>query len=73
MRDPFVYLFVNEGDETGQFIFILCFPMASPAVDGAHLETRESGDGEGQAWYREGQGRRAGARHAIVGQNSWVG
>lgn len=49
VRDPSVYLFVNEGDETGDLIFGLCFPMAPLDVDGPHLEMRESG---GQAGHR---------------------
>ena len=56
---PFRYLFVNEGDETGNLIFGLCFPMASLDVDGPHLETGESENGGGQAWYREDAGLRA--------------
>ena len=56
MRDPSVYLFINEGDGTGQFISGLCFPMASLDVDGPHLETGESENGGGQAGHREGQG-----------------
>ena len=53
MRDPFVYLFINEGNETGNLIFGLCFPMASLAVDGQHLEMGEGGDDGGQARYRK--------------------
>ena len=53
---PFRYLFVNEGNETGNLIFGLCFPMASLDMDGPHLETGESENGEGQAGHREGQG-----------------
>ena len=56
VRDPSVYLFVNEGNETGNLIFGLCFPMASLDVDGPHLETGESENGGGQAGHREGQG-----------------
>ena len=56
VRDPSVYLFVNEGDETGNLVFGLCFPMASLDVDGPHLETGESENGGGQAGHREGQG-----------------
>ena len=33
VRGPFVYLFVNEGNETGNLILGLCFPMASPATE----------------------------------------
>ena len=40
---PFCYLFVNEGNETGNLIFILCFPMAPLDVDGPHLETGDGG------------------------------
>ena len=56
MRDPSVYLFVNEGDETGNLVFGLCFPMASLDEDGPHLETGKSENGGGQAGHREGQG-----------------
>ena len=68
VRDPSVYLFVNEGNETGNLVFGLCFPMASLDVDGPHLETGESENGGEQAGHREGQGcGELGARHAIVG------
>ena len=73
MRDPSVYLFVNEGDETGNLIFGLCFPMASLDVDGPHLETGESENGGEQAGHREGMRATSWAPHAIVGQDSWVG
>lgn len=33
VRGPFVYLFVNEGDETRQFIFGLCFPIVPIAAE----------------------------------------
>ena len=56
VRDPSVYLFVNEGDGTGNLILGLCFPMASLDVDGPHLETGESENGGGQVGHREGQG-----------------
>ena len=68
MRDPFVYLFVNEGNETGNLIFGLCFPMASLAVDGQHLEMGEGGDDGGQARYRKARAcGRAGCPHATAG------
>ena len=38
VRDPFVYLFINEGDETGESIFGLCFPMAPIAAERMSLE-----------------------------------
>ena len=56
MRDPSVYLFVNEGNGTGNLVFGLCFPMASLDVDGPHLEIGESENGGGQAGHRERQG-----------------
>lgn len=49
VRDPSVYLFVNEGDETGNLIFGLCFPMASLDVDGTPLGPGESENGGGRA------------------------
>lgn len=67
VRDPFVYLFVNEGNETGNLIFGLCFPMAPLDVDEPHLEMRESG---GQAGYR-GWGLRASWAPATAGPASW--
>ena len=64
LRDPSAYLFVNEGNETGNLIFGLCFPMASLDVEEPHLET---GDGGGQAGHREGASLRASwARPVIV-------
>ena len=72
VRDPSVYLFINEGNETGNLIFGLCFPMASLDVDEPHLETGESENGGEQAGHREGQGcGELGA--AIAGQASWAG
>ena len=68
MRDPSVYLFVNEGDETGNLIFGLCFPMASLDVDGPRLETGESENGGGQAGHRGARVRRAGAAYY-----RWIG
>ena len=59
VRDPSVYLFVNEGNETGNLIFGLCFPIASLDVDEPHLETEGSGNDEGQAGHREDAGLRA--------------
>ena len=53
LRDPFVYLFVNEGNETGNLIFGLCFPMASLDVEEPLLELGEGGDDGGQARYRK--------------------
>lgn len=70
VRDPFVYLFVNEGNKTGNLIFGLCFPMASLDVERAHLEMEESGGDGGQAWYLEGAGLRASWAPA---RYSWVG
>lgn len=70
MRDPFVYLFVNEGNETGNLIFGLCFPMAPIAVDGPLLELGEGGDDEGQASYRKDAGLRA---SWVPARYSWVG
>ena len=67
VRDPSVYLFVNEGDGTGNLIFGLCFPMASLDVDGPHLETGESENGGEQAGHRRGKGATSWAPHAIVG------
>ena len=43
VRDPFIYLFINEGNETGNLIFGLCFPMAPLDVDGPHLEMGAGG------------------------------
>ena len=69
VRDPSAYLFVNEGNETGNLIFGLCFPMASLDMDGPHLETGESENGEGQAGHREGQGcGELGARYSWIGK-----
>ena len=42
VRDPSVYLFVNEGDETGNLIFGLCFPMAPIATERMPLEPERS-------------------------------
>ena len=56
VRDPSVYLFISEDDETGDLILGLCFPIVPIAADGPHLETRGSGDGSG---HREGMGRQA--------------
>lgn len=73
VRDPSVYLFVNEGNETGNLISGLCFPMAPLDADGPLLELGESGDGEGQAWYLEARAcGRAGRPHATAGPTSWV-
>ena len=77
MRDPFVYLFINEENETGNLIFGLCFPMASLDVDEPHLETGESENGGGQAGHREGQGcGELGARmlslDRTAGSASWI-
>ena len=48
LRDPFVYLFVNEGNETGNLILGLCFPMG-PADTGQ--PPREQGGGkERMSW-----------------------
>lgn len=47
VRDPFVYLFVNEGNKTGNLILGLCFPIVPIAADGPHLEMGESGGGGG--------------------------
>ena len=69
VRYPSVYLFISEDDETGQFIFSLCFPMAPPAAEGPRLETGENGDGGGQAGHREGIGLRASWAHRY----SWTG
>ena len=53
LRDPSAYLFVNEGNETGQFIFILCFPMAPIATERAPLEPERS---RGPPDWMKGQG-----------------
>lgn len=42
VRGLSVRLFVNEDDETGQFILGLCFPMAPPATERAPLEPKKS-------------------------------
>lgn len=42
VRDPSVYLFVNEGNETGNLIFGLCFPIAPIATERMPLESERS-------------------------------
>lgn len=71
VRDPSVYLFVNEENETGNLILGLCFPMAPPAAERPHLETGESGDGEGQAWHREDADAASWAP-ATAGSAGWI-
>ena len=60
LRDPFVYLSINEGNETGNLILGLCFPMVPIAADRAHLETGENGDGRGRTAPLRARVRRAG-------------
>ena len=69
MRDPSAYLFVNEGNKTGNLIFGLCFPMVPIAADEPHLERGESGNGGAQEGYREGEG----AAGWAPARYSWTG
>lgn len=69
VRDPSVYLFVNEENETGNLILGLCFPMAPPAANGPPLGPGESEkNGEGQA----ATGLRASWAPATAGPTSWA-
>ena len=63
LRDPSAYLFVNEGNKTGNLIFGLCFPMAPIAAERSHLETEAGGQPPDLV---KGQGAASWARPVIV-------
>ena len=42
VRDLFVYLFINEDDETGDLILSLCFPIVPIATERLPLEPEGS-------------------------------
>ena len=67
VRDPSVYLFINEGDETGNLILGLCFPIGPIATERMHLEPeRSSGPSD---WVKEQECGELGA--ATAGSASW--
>ena len=69
VRDPSAYLFSDEGDETGNLIFGLCFPMAPIAAERSHLETEAGGQPPDLV---KGQGAASWARPVTAGSASWA-
>lgn len=74
VRDPFVYLFINEGNETGNLIFDLCFPMAPLDVEKSPLGPEK----EEKVEDKRGTGMvracgRAGRLPVTAGSASWAG
>lgn len=77
VRDPSVYLFVNEGNETGNLIFGLCFTMASLDVEKSPLEPEKAEEvedkraiGRARACGRAGRPPQLGP--ATAGPASWA-
>ena len=54
-RDPLEYLLISEGNETGKYIFGLCFPMGFADTGRPHREPEVGGRAGTMSW----AGRRA--------------
>ena len=64
-RDLLECLLVGEGDETGKYIFGLCFPMVPPYTG---RPPRKKGGDEKRRAGTEGEGMRAGPQGALLGR-----